>query len=90
LERLEKGLVPSDNHGISVPDLHVHEGPVIVGQDMKRGWSVKPSLAPRKVEGLGSIAKVRHGTGKETAYGAIPCSSMKHRQTSENGNMRSN
>jgi hypothetical protein len=41
-------------------------GPVVVGQDMRRGWSVKPLLAPRKVEGLGSIAKARHGTGKGT------------------------
>jgi hypothetical protein len=41
---------------------------VVVGQDMRRGWSVKPSLAPRKVEGLGSIAKARHGTGKGMAF----------------------
>jgi hypothetical protein len=27
-----------------------HEGPVIVGLDMKRGWSLKPLLAPRKVD----------------------------------------
>jgi hypothetical protein len=32
--------------------------------------SVKPSLAPRKVEGLGSLAKARHGTGKGMAFGA--------------------
>jgi hypothetical protein len=56
-----------DNHGISVSDPRVHEGPVVVGPDMKRDWSVKPSLAPRKVEGLTSIAMARHGTGKETA-----------------------
>jgi hypothetical protein len=36
---------------------------------MRRGWSVKPSLAPRKVEGLGSIAKA-HGTGKGMVFGA--------------------
>jgi hypothetical protein len=42
------------NHG----DIKVlGAGPVVVGQDMRRGWSVKPLLALRKVEGLGSIAK---------------------------------
>jgi hypothetical protein len=46
---------------------------------MKRDWSVKPSLAPRKVEGLSSIAMARHGTGKETADRAKPCRSMEHR-----------
>jgi hypothetical protein len=60
---LGKHLVHSDNHGISVSDPRVHKGPVVVGLDMKRGWSVKPLLAPRKVEGLGSMAKARHGTG---------------------------
>jgi hypothetical protein len=36
---------------------------------MRMGWSVKSSsLAPRKVEGLGSIAKARHGTGKGMAF----------------------
>jgi hypothetical protein len=45
-------------------------GPVVVGQDMRRGWSVKPSLAPRKLEGLGSIAKARHETGKGMVFGA--------------------
>jgi hypothetical protein len=65
-------LLHSDNHGISVLDPRVHEGPaVIVGPDMKRGWSVKPSLAPRKVEGLGSIVKARHGSGKGMAFGAV-------------------
>jgi hypothetical protein len=53
---------------VSVWDPRVHEGPVVVCPDMKRGWSVKPSLAPRKVEGLGSIAKARHGTGKGMAF----------------------
>ena len=52
----KKHLVHSDNHGIGVSDPRVHEGPVVVGPDMKRDWSVKPSLAPRKVEGLSSIA----------------------------------
>jgi hypothetical protein len=48
-------------------DPRVHEGPVVVGPDMKRGWNVKPSLAPRKVEGLSSIAMARQGTGKGMA-----------------------
>jgi hypothetical protein len=70
-----------DNHGISVSDPRVHEGPVVVGPDMKRDWSVKPSLAPKKVEGLTSIAMARHGTGKETADRAKPCHSMEHRHS---------
>jgi hypothetical protein len=45
-------------------------GPVVVGHDMRRGWSVKPSLAPRNVEGLRNIAKARHGTGKGMAFRA--------------------
>jgi hypothetical protein len=49
-ESLEKHLVHSNNHGVGASDPCVHEGPVVVGQDMKRGWSVKPLLAPRKVE----------------------------------------
>jgi hypothetical protein len=53
------------NHG----DIQVlGAGPVVVGQDMRRGWSVKPWLAPRKVEGLDGIAKARHGTGKGMAF----------------------
>jgi hypothetical protein len=62
----KKHLVHSDNHGIGVSDPRVHEGPVVVGPDMKRDWSVKPSLAPRKVEGLSSIAMARLGTGNGT------------------------
>jgi hypothetical protein len=66
-EILEKhDLVHSDNHGISVLDPRVH-GPHCCGAEHERGWSVKPSLAPRKVEGLGSITKARHGTGKGMA-----------------------
>jgi hypothetical protein len=42
---------------VSVFWIRAFMGPVVVGQDMRRGWSVKPSLAPRKVEGLASIAK---------------------------------
>jgi hypothetical protein len=61
-ESLEKRLVHSDNHGISVPDQHVHEKPIAVGQDMKRGWHVKPLLAPKKVEGRkDGITKDRNG-----------------------------
>jgi hypothetical protein len=52
---------------VSVFWIRAFMGPVVVGQDMRRGWSVKPLLAPRKVEGLGSIAKARHGTGKGMA-----------------------
>jgi hypothetical protein len=54
-------------------------GPVVVGQDMKRGWSVKPSLAPRKVEGLGSIAKAWdwEGNGFRSRE---PHNSMEHLQ----------
>jgi hypothetical protein len=48
---------------------------------MKRDWSVKPSLAPRKVEGLSSIAMARHGTGKGTADRAKPRRSMEHHQS---------
>jgi hypothetical protein len=47
-ESLEKHLVHLDNHGISVLDPCIHEGPVVVGQDMKRGWSIKPLIALRK------------------------------------------
>jgi hypothetical protein len=64
-----------------VSDLRVHEGPVFVGPDMKRDWSVKLSLAPKKVEGLSSIAMARHGTGKETTDRAKPCRSMEHHQS---------
>jgi hypothetical protein len=55
---------------VSVFQIRAFMGPLIVGQDMRRGWSVKPSLAPRKVEGPGSIGKTRHGTGKGMAFGA--------------------
>jgi hypothetical protein len=80
-EILGKHLVHSDNHGIGVSDPRVHEGPVVVGQDMKRDWSVKPSLAPRKVEGLSSIAMARHVTGKGMADRAKPRRSMEHHQS---------
>jgi hypothetical protein len=80
-EILGKHLVHSNSHGIGVSDPRVHEGPVIVGPDLKRDWSVKPSLAPRKMEGLSSIAMARHGTGKETADRAKPCRSMEHHQS---------
>jgi hypothetical protein len=53
---------------VSVFWIRAFMGPVVMGQDMRRGWSVKPSLAPRKVEELGSIAKARHGTGKGMAF----------------------
>jgi hypothetical protein len=56
---------------VSVFWIRAFMGPVVGGQDMKRGWSVKPSLAPRKVEGLGSIAKARHGTGKGMALNFV-------------------
>jgi hypothetical protein len=61
----------------------------LVGQDMKRGWSVKPSLEPRKVEGLGSIAMARHRTGKERANRAKPRGSMEHHQGVRAGEPRS-
>jgi hypothetical protein len=51
------------------------------GPDMKRDWSVKPSLAPRKVEGLSSIAMARLVTGKGTADRAKPPHSMEHHQS---------
>jgi hypothetical protein len=43
---------------------------------MKWGWSVKPSLAPRKVEGqLDSITKkARNGIGQKMVLKAIPLS----------------
>jgi hypothetical protein len=44
----KKHLIHSDNHGIGVSDPRVHKGPVVVGPDMKRDWSVKTLLAPRK------------------------------------------
>jgi hypothetical protein len=80
-EILGKHLVHSNNHGIGVSDPRVHEGSVVVGPDMKRDWSVKPLLAPRKVEGLSSIAMARHGTGKGTADRAKPRRSMEHHQS---------
>jgi hypothetical protein len=52
-------------------------GPVVVGQDMRRGWSVKPSLASRKVEGLGSIAKAWDWEGNGFR-GREPRNSMEH------------
>jgi hypothetical protein len=34
---------------------------------VKRGWNIKPSLAPRKVEGMDRITKAWNGTGKRKA-----------------------
>jgi hypothetical protein len=81
LESLAKRRVHSDNHGIrSVSDPCTHEGPVVVGQDMRMAWSVKPLLAPRKVEGSDGITNAKDGTGQRKVLRANPHSKEPHQR----------